>query len=282
MRFALEAVSEEKDKPADSPHGGGVSERVTVPEGMESVLPTTRRGFHCRSSRARRPVLFLIKREKIDIQDIPIAHHAQYMELLDPDAGAELDVAGAFMVNGGDAHPHQSKMLVRRARRGPRARRSTSPREELVRRLLEFSATRRRRGSRTSRPDRAAQWTRPGHRAARSTTRARRCSRRASTTSLRIQGAARPPQDAAPHEVEARGRPSSSAWTSCWDDPEGESLEFLELSPPRDEGELITTFLPAGAHPPQAGAGSTSAGCSARSGSSARGTPAEGAPVPAS
>jgi segregation and condensation protein A len=165
-------VSDEKDK-------------VTVPEGMESVLPED-------APRILLPLfegpldllLYLIKREKIDIHDIPIAPITrQYMEYLDLMRELNLDVAGEFMVMAATLIHIKSKMLVPiEPTEAQGEEEYVDPREELVRRLLEFQRYKEAAGVLHQQAQiRAAQWTRPD--TVLPKTPGRRCSRRASTTS---------------------------------------------------------------------------------------------------
>jgi hypothetical protein len=136
-------VSDEKDKPTETPAAAASPERVTVPEGVESVLPED-------APRIQLPLfegpldllLYLIKREKIDIHDIPIAPITrQYMEYLDLMRELSLDVAGEFMVMAA------TLIHIKRARRSP-----STPARSWCAGSSSSSATRRRPGSCTSRP----------------------------------------------------------------------------------------------------------------------------------
>jgi segregation and condensation protein A len=159
-------VSDEPEKPADAvaPAAPAV-ERVTVPEGIESVLPED-------APRILLPVfegpldllLYLIKREKIDIHDIPIAPITrQYMEYLDLMRELSLDVAGEFMVMAATLIHVKSKMLVPvEPTEAEGEEEHVDPREELVRRLLEFQRYKEAAGVLHQQAQiRAAQWTRP-------------------------------------------------------------------------------------------------------------------------
>jgi segregation and condensation protein A len=148
-------VSDEKDAP----------EPVTVPEGVESVLPED-------APRILLPLfegpldllLYLIKRERIDIHDIPIAPITrQYMEYLDVMRELNLDVAGEFMVMAATLIHIKSKMLVpTEPAEAAGDEEQVDPREELVRRLLEFQRYKEAAGVLHQQAQiRAAQWTRP-------------------------------------------------------------------------------------------------------------------------
>jgi segregation and condensation protein A len=177
-------VSEENDKPVDAadeplgsesrageapaegePTAPAPAERVSVPEGMESVLPED-------APRILLPLfegpldllLYLIKREKIDIHDLPIAPITrQYMEYLDVMQELSLDVAGEFMVMAATLIHIKSKMLVPiEPTEAEGDEEYVDPREELVRRLLEFQRYKDAAGVLHQQAQiRAAQWTRP-------------------------------------------------------------------------------------------------------------------------
>jgi segregation and condensation protein A len=149
-------VSDENDAPP---------ERVTVPEGVESVLPDD-------VPRITLPLfegpldllLYLIKRERIDIYDIPIAPITrQYMDYLGLMRELNLDVAGEFMVMAATLIHIKSKMLVPIAPTEAEGEEDhVDPREELVRRLLEFQRYKEAAGVLHQQAQiRAAQWTRP-------------------------------------------------------------------------------------------------------------------------
>jgi segregation and condensation protein A len=159
-------VSEEKDTPADEEATPpSEPERVTVPEGVESVLPED-------APRITLPLfegpldllLYLIRRDKIDIHDIPIAPITRrYMEYLDLMRELNLDVAGEFLVMAATLIHIKSKMLVPiEPTEAPGDEEVVDPREELVRRLLEFQRYKDAAGVLHQQAQiRAAQWTRP-------------------------------------------------------------------------------------------------------------------------
>jgi segregation and condensation protein A len=140
-------------------------ERVAVPEGVESVLPDD-------APRIQLPIfegpldllLFLIRRDKIDIHDIPIAPITrQYMEYLDLMKELNLDVAGEFMVMAATLIHIKSKMLVPLSPTEAEGEEDAiDPRAELVQRLLEFQRYKNAAGVLHQQAQiRAAQWTRP-------------------------------------------------------------------------------------------------------------------------
>jgi segregation and condensation protein A len=141
------------------------SERPTIPEGVESSLPDD-------VPRILLPLfegpldllLYLIRREKIDIHDIPIAPITrQYMEYLDVMRELNLDVAGEFMVMAATLIHIKSKMLVPVEPTEAQGEEETEdPRAELVRRLLEFQRYKEAAGVLHQQAQiRAASWTRP-------------------------------------------------------------------------------------------------------------------------
>jgi segregation and condensation protein A len=254
-------VSDEPEKPADpaapadpaqadpGPAAPAV-ERVTVPEGIESVLPED-------APRITLPLfegpldllLFLIKREKIDINDIPIAPITrQYIEYLDLMRELNLDVAGEFMVMAATLIHIKSKMLVPiEPTEAEGEEEQVDPREELVRRLLEFQRYKEAAGVLHQQAQiRAAQWTRPD------------------TVIPTFDDAGEEMLEAGlydlvaafkelldrrkallAHEVESEGPPVEQRMEELLAMiREGESLEFLELFASLDTKiAMITTFL---------------------------------------
>jgi segregation and condensation protein A len=156
-------ADEARPEPAAAePHA---PERVTVPEGVESVLPED-------APRILLPefegpldlLLYLIRREKIDIHDIPIAPITkQYMEYIDLMRELNLDVAGEFLVMAATLVHIKSKMRVPiEPTEAEGDQDQVDPREELVRRLLEFQRYKEAAGVLHQQAQiRAAQWTRP-------------------------------------------------------------------------------------------------------------------------
>ena len=244
-------MSDEPEKPADAaaPAAPAV-ERVAVPEGIESVLPDD-------APKIRLPLfegpldllLFLIKREKIDIHDIPIAPITrQYMEYLELMRELNLDVAGEFMVMAATLIHIKSKMLVPVEPTEVQGEEEpVDPREELVRRLLEFQRYKEAAGVLHQQAQiRAAQWTRPD------------------TVLPSFDDAGEEMLEAGlydlvaafkelldrrkallAHEVEAEGPPVEQRMEELLGMiREGESLEFLELFASLEtKAAMITTFL---------------------------------------
>jgi len=83
-------------------------------------------------------LLFLIKRDKIDIYDIPIAKITdQYLEYLSIIKMLDLEMAGEFLVWAATLIHIKSKMLLPPDENEPEVE-EEDPREDLVRRLLEY------------------------------------------------------------------------------------------------------------------------------------------------
>jgi segregation and condensation protein A len=137
---------------------------VEIPPGVESTLPED-------APRILLPVfegpldllLYLIRRDKIDIHDIPIAPITrQYMEYLDLMQQLNLDVAGEFMVMAATLIHIKSKMLVPVDPTEAEGEEQEDPREALVQRLLEFQRYKEAAGLLHEKGQvRAATWTRP-------------------------------------------------------------------------------------------------------------------------
>ena len=83
-------------------------------------------------------LLHLIKRDEVDIQDIPIAHITrQYLQYLELMRMLDLDVAGEFLVMAATLMRIKSKMLLPLPS-STDDEDEGDPREELVQRLLEY------------------------------------------------------------------------------------------------------------------------------------------------
>lgn len=84
-------------------------------------------------------LLYLIQRDEVDIYDIPIAHithqYLEYLELLDV---FDLDNAGEFLVMASTLMRIKARMLLPVQRLGDDEEEEGDPRDELVRRLLEY------------------------------------------------------------------------------------------------------------------------------------------------
>jgi len=84
-------------------------------------------------------LLYLIKKNEIDIYDIPIAEITeQYLEYLELMRMLDLDIAGEFLVMAATLIHIKSKMLLPPEEAELLPVEEDDPREELVRRLLEY------------------------------------------------------------------------------------------------------------------------------------------------
>jgi segregation and condensation protein A len=82
-------------------------------------------------------LLHLIKKEELDIYDIPIARVTrQYLEYLEMMRMLDLDVAGEFIVMASDLMRIKARMLLPKPEE--QEEEEADPRAELVRRLLEY------------------------------------------------------------------------------------------------------------------------------------------------
>jgi segregation and condensation protein A len=139
--------------------------QLELPLGMESSLPEDVPRIHVAEFDGPLDLLlYLIKRDKIDIHDIPIAPITRsYMEYLDLMQELNLDVAGDFMVMAATLIHIKSKMLVPvdpTEAQGDDDQ--EDPREALVQRLLEFQRYKEAAGILHQQAQiRAATWTRP-------------------------------------------------------------------------------------------------------------------------
>ena len=84
-------------------------------------------------------LFYLIKKEEIDIYDIPIAKITeQYLEYLELMKLLDLNIAGEFLVMAATLMHIKSKMLLPPEEGEEEIPEEEDPREELVRRLLEY------------------------------------------------------------------------------------------------------------------------------------------------
>ncbi len=84
-------------------------------------------------------LLYLIKKDEVDILDIPIAKiTAQYLEYLELMQLLDLDIAGEFLVMAATLMHIKSRMLLPPEEREVLEEPEEDPRQELVRRLLEY------------------------------------------------------------------------------------------------------------------------------------------------
>jgi len=159
-----DGAAEDRDDAPASP-AKGEPERVAVPEGVESTLPDDVPQILLPLFEGPLDLLlYLIRRDKIDIYDIPIAPITrQYMDYLDLMKELSLDVAGEFMVMAATLIHIKSKMLVPLSpAEAEGEEEAVDPRAELVQRLLEFQRYKEAAGVLHQQAQiRAAQWTRP-------------------------------------------------------------------------------------------------------------------------
>jgi len=98
-------------------------------------------------------LLHLIKRDEIDIYDIPIAHITQqYLAYIDLMRSLDLDVAGEFLVMAATLMRIKARMLLPATPTGEEEEEG-DPREELVQRLLEYRQYKEAAGTLRSRED---------------------------------------------------------------------------------------------------------------------------------
>lgn len=84
-------------------------------------------------------LLFLIKKEEVDIYDIPIAKITdQYLEYLELMQLLDLSIAGEFLVMAATLMHIKSKLLLPPDETEPENEEEQDPRAELVKRLLEY------------------------------------------------------------------------------------------------------------------------------------------------
>jgi len=159
--------SAEPEVPA-SPPGAPPEEKAVqleLPLGMESSLPEDVPRIHVAEFDGPLDLLlYLIKRDKIDIHDIPIAPITRsYMEYLAVMQELNLDVAGDFMVMAATLIHIKSKMLVPvDPTEAQGDEEQEDPRDALVQRLLEFQRYKEAAGILHQQAQiRAATWTRP-------------------------------------------------------------------------------------------------------------------------
>ena len=231
--------------PAAEPSGP-----VPLPEGVESTLPEDAPKIHLAVFEGPLDLLlYLIRREKVDIHDIPIAPITrQYMEYLDLMQELSLDVAGDFMVMAATLIHIKSKMLVPVEPTESEGEDETEdPRAELVRRLVEFQRYKEAAGILHQQAQiRAATWIRPD------------------TTVPKFDDVGEEMLEAGlfdliaafkelldrrkallAHEIEAEGKSIEERIEEMLAlIKEGESIEFLELFAAQEtKGDMILTFL---------------------------------------
>jgi segregation and condensation protein A len=150
--------------PAAPPAGDRVVQ-LELPLGMESSLPQDAPKITLPEFEGPLDLLlYLIKRDRIDIHDMPIAPITRsYMEYLDLMQQLNLDVAGEFMVMAATLIHIKSKMLVPVDPTEAQGEdEQEDPRDALVQRLLEFQRYKEAAGILHQQAQiRAATWTRP-------------------------------------------------------------------------------------------------------------------------
>src|SRR3989338_5925137 len=84
-------------------------------------------------------LLYLIKKDELDIHDIPIAEITeQYSEYLELMTILDLNIAGEFLVMAATLMHIKSRMLLPPEALTPEEEEGEDPRAELVRKLLEY------------------------------------------------------------------------------------------------------------------------------------------------
>jgi segregation and condensation protein A len=137
------------DPPArEEPASAGATAAAAAPDaaealpGMEAARPRGRPTVTIKLARFEGPLdllLHLIKRDEIDIYDIPIAHITQqYLAYLELMRILDLEVAGEFLVMAATLMRIKAKMLLPLPAPGEEDEEEGDPREELVQRLLEY------------------------------------------------------------------------------------------------------------------------------------------------
>jgi segregation and condensation protein A len=136
-----------------------------IPEGVESTLPHDVPRIQLAAFEGPLDLLlYLIRREKLEIRDLPIAPIArQYMEYLDLMRELNLELAGEFLLMAATLIHIKSKMLVPVSPTEAQGEEDLEdPREELIQRLLEFERYKEAAGILHQRREiRAATFTRP-------------------------------------------------------------------------------------------------------------------------
>ncbi len=151
--------------PAEAAPAEPASSDTKIPAGVESTLPEDAPRIQVADFEGPLDLLlYLIRRDRIDIHDLPIAPITRmYMEYLDLMRELNLDVAGEFMVMAATLIHIKSKMLVPiNPTEALADEEHPDPREELVQRLLEFQRYKEAAGLlHQKRQIRAASFTRP-------------------------------------------------------------------------------------------------------------------------
>ncbi len=166
-----ETLSADAPAPADAASDGSAPaapaepEKIAIPPGIESILPDDVPKIQLAAFEGPLDLLlYLIRRERIDIHNLPIAPITRmYMEYLDLMRELNLELAGEFMVMAATLIHIKSKMLVPISPTEAEGEEELEdPRDELIQRLLEFERYKEAAGILHQRREiRAATWTRP-------------------------------------------------------------------------------------------------------------------------
>ena len=163
----IEKDAEGEAAPVDAaPADAAPAEAAAAPEPRrpESTLPEDAPRIHVATFDGPLDLLlYLIKRNEVDIHDIPIAPITrQYLDYLDLMRELNLDLAGEFMVMAATLIHIKSKVLLPIDPTDVPDEEQEDPREALVQRLLEFQRYKEAAGILHQQAQiRAATWTRP-------------------------------------------------------------------------------------------------------------------------
>jgi len=163
----IEKDAEGEAAPVDAaPADAAPAEAAAAPEPRrpESTLPEDAPRIHVATFDGPLDLLlYLIKRNEVDIHDIPIAPITrQYLDYLDLMRELNLDLAGEFMVMAATLIHIKSKVLLPIDPTDVPDEEQEDPREALVQRLLEFQRYKEAAGVLHQKGQiRAATWTRP-------------------------------------------------------------------------------------------------------------------------
>jgi segregation and condensation protein A len=139
----LEPAAQVLDGDRAAPAGGAASDGVPTVAG--EVLPVEGDGYRVSLEKFEGPLdllLYLIRQEKVDIYDIPISRITdQYLESIQEidKSKIDLDRAGEFLLMAATLMRIKARMLIPRDEDAEEGE-EEDPREELVRRLLEYRA----------------------------------------------------------------------------------------------------------------------------------------------
>jgi segregation and condensation protein A len=135
----------------------GVTEAAPAPPAPAEAAAPGRQTVTIKLARFEGPLdllLHLIKRDEIDIYDIPIAHITQqYLGYLELMRILDLEVAGDFLVMAATLMRIKAKMLLPLPGLGEEEEDEGDPREELVQRLIEYRQFKEAAGTLKGRED---------------------------------------------------------------------------------------------------------------------------------